>query len=160
MSKLDRELLDNSIADLLAFSRGEDITHPGSANQRHKLAANEGKGRNYDHETGIIKGKKRNFLETVELQIALIGYDPSKDKRFNGTMKLPNPARGALKVCMLGTEKDVERARDIGVEAMSEDDLKSSIRTRSLSRSWRPSTMPSWHQQSSSRRFRVCWDPA
>ena len=25
-------------------------------------------------------------------------------------MKLPNPARGALKVCMLGTEKDVERA--------------------------------------------------
>ena len=159
MSKLDRELLDNSIADLLAFSRGEDITHPGSANQRQKLAANEGKGRNYDHETGIIKGKKRNFLETVELQIALKGYDPSKDKRFNGTMKLPNPARGALKVCMLGTEKDVERARDIGVEAMSEDDLKK------LNKITACQEAGGWHDAFLAsakliKKIHVCWDPA
>jgi len=132
MSKLDRDLLDASIGDLLAYSRGESITHPGTSTQRQKLANDEGKGRNYDHETGILKGKKRNFLETVELQIALKGYDPSKDKRFNGTMKLPNPARGALKVCMLGTEKDVERAQAIGVDAMSEDDLKKLNKNKKL----------------------------
>ena len=132
MPKLDRELLDASIGDLLAFAAGETVTHPGTLNQRQKLAADEGKGRNYDHETGMLKGKKRNFLETVELQIALKGYDPSKDKRFNGTMKLPNPARGALKVCMLGTEKDVERAQAAGVDAMSEDDLKKLNKNKKL----------------------------
>lgn len=31
--------------------------------------------------------KKRNFLETVELQIALKNYDPSRDKRFAGTVR-------------------------------------------------------------------------
>ena len=60
------------------------------------------------------------------------GYDPSKDKRFNGTMKLPNPAKGALKVCMLGTEKDVEKAREIGMDAMTEDDLKKLNKNKKL----------------------------
>lgn len=32
--------------------------------------------------------KKRKFLETVELQIALKNYDPSRDKRFAGTVRL------------------------------------------------------------------------
>ncbi len=31
--------------------------------------------------------KKRKFLETVELQIALKNYDPSRDKRFAGTVR-------------------------------------------------------------------------
>lgn len=31
--------------------------------------------------------KKRNFLESVELQIGLKNYDPQKDKRFSGTVK-------------------------------------------------------------------------
>jgi large subunit ribosomal protein L10Ae len=31
--------------------------------------------------------KKKNFLETVELQIGLKNYDPQKDKRFSGTVK-------------------------------------------------------------------------
>lgn len=31
--------------------------------------------------------KKRNFLETVEIQIGLKNYDPQKDKRFSGTVK-------------------------------------------------------------------------
>jgi hypothetical protein len=40
--------------------------------------------------------KKRKFQETIELQIMLKGYDPSKDKRFNGTVKLPFPCRYVL----------------------------------------------------------------
>lgn len=37
--------------------------------------------------------KKRNFLETVELQIGLKNYDPQRDKRFSGTVKLPRVPR-------------------------------------------------------------------
>ena len=33
------------------------------------------------------KDKKRNFLETVELQVSLKNYDPQKDKRFSGTVR-------------------------------------------------------------------------
>ncbi|CAI9177536.1 unnamed protein product [Rangifer tarandus platyrhynchus] len=32
--------------------------------------------------------KRRKFLETVELQINLKNYDPQKDKRFSGTVRL------------------------------------------------------------------------
>jgi large subunit ribosomal protein L10Ae len=31
--------------------------------------------------------KKRNFTETIELQIGLKNYDPQRDKRFSGTVK-------------------------------------------------------------------------
>ncbi|BGO88995.1 60S ribosomal protein L10A [Rhodotorula toruloides] len=31
--------------------------------------------------------KKRNFVETIELQIGLKNYDPQRDKRFSGTIK-------------------------------------------------------------------------
>ena len=34
-----------------------------------------------------LNEKKRNFLETVELQIGLKNYDPQRDKRFSGTVK-------------------------------------------------------------------------
>lgn len=30
---------------------------------------------------------KRNFRETVELQIGLKNYDPQRDKRFSGSIK-------------------------------------------------------------------------
>lgn len=36
------------------------------------------------------KDNKKNFLETVELQIGLKNYDPQKDKRFSGTVKYVN----------------------------------------------------------------------
>merc|ERR1712100_592459 len=39
------------------------------------------------------KDKNRKFTESVELQIMLKNYDPQKDKRFSGTVKLPNTAR-------------------------------------------------------------------
>ncbi|XP_047337794.1 60S ribosomal protein L10a-2-like [Impatiens glandulifera] len=47
------------------------------------------------------KEKKRNFIETVELQIGLKNYDPQKDKRFSGLVKLPHIPRPKMKVCML-----------------------------------------------------------
>lgn len=42
--------------------------------------------------------KKRNFLETVELQIGLKNYDPQRDKRFSGTVKLPQVPRPGMSI--------------------------------------------------------------
>jgi ribosomal protein L1 len=43
-----------------------------------------------------LNEKKRNFLETVELQIGLKNYDPQRDKRFSGTVKLPTVPRPGM----------------------------------------------------------------
>jgi large subunit ribosomal protein L10Ae len=48
--------------------------------------------------------KKRNFLETVELQIGLKNYDPQRDKRFSGTVKLPTVPRPNMTICVLGDQ--------------------------------------------------------
>ena len=41
--------------------------------------------------------KKRGFTETIELQIGLKNYDPQKDKRFSGAVRLPYVPRPKLK---------------------------------------------------------------
>lgn len=46
--------------------------------------------------------KKRNFLETVELQIGLKNYDPQRDKRFSGTIKLPTVPRPKMTIWYVG----------------------------------------------------------
>merc|ERR1712018_683793 len=68
--------------------------------------------------------KKRNFLESVELQVMLKNYDPQKDKRFSGTVKLPHIARPKYTVCVLGNQAHIDEANKLGVPSMSVDDLK------------------------------------
>merc|ERR1712123_487230 len=53
--------------------------------------------------------KKRKFTETVDLQIGLKNYDPQKDKRFSGTVKLKHVPREQFKVCLLGDSSIVTR---------------------------------------------------
>merc|ERR1711862_577785 len=69
-------------------------------------------------------GKKRNFTETVELQIMLKNYDPQKDKRFSGTVKLKYVPRPDMKVCILGDQQHCDEAEAAGVPHMTVDDLK------------------------------------
>lgn len=57
------------------------------------------------------KEKNRKFTETVELQIGLKNYDPQKDKRFSGSVKLSHIPRPKMKVCMLGDAQHVEEVR-------------------------------------------------
>ena len=71
--------------------------------------------------------KKRNFLETVELQVGLKNYDPQRDKRFSGTLKLPQVPRPNMTICIFGDAFDVDRAKSCGVDAMSVDDFKKEI---------------------------------
>ncbi|KAL4532204.1 hypothetical protein Ndes2437B_g02619 [Nannochloris sp. 'desiccata'] len=76
--------------------------------------------------------KKRNFTETIELQIGLKNYDPQKDKRFSGSVKLPFCPRPQMKVCVLGDVKHCEEATAIGVDAMTVDDLKKLNKNKKL----------------------------
>jgi len=102
MSKLSSELLDNSVGNLLAFSAGETITVKGEEK----------------------KGKVRKFIESVELQVTLKNYDPSRDKRFSGTFRLPNVPKNKSSVCILGNQKHCEKADQLGLDKMTVDDLK------------------------------------
>lgn len=102
MSKINPEILSRSIADILAYSRGETITKGGVE----------------------LQGKQRKFLETIELQVALKNYDASKDKRFSGTFKLPEQPRPSLKICMLANEAHAEQCKEIGLDFLTVADLK------------------------------------
>jgi len=102
MSKLNKDLIEGAIDKILAYSAGETVTHEGKE----------------------LKGKKRKFVETIDLQIALKNYDPQRDKRFSGTFKLPVVPRPNLKVCIIGNAVHCEEAERINVDKMSVDDLK------------------------------------
>merc|ERR1712110_625984 len=68
--------------------------------------------------------KPRKFLESVDLQIGLKNYDPQKDKRFSGTVKLRHIPRRKFKVCLLGDQQHIDDAKSKNIPAMSADDLK------------------------------------
>ncbi|GAA5849810.1 hypothetical protein JCM5353_008616 [Sporobolomyces roseus] len=76
--------------------------------------------------------KKRNFVETIELQIGLKNYDPQRDKRFSGTIKLPNIPRPRMSICILADAADIDRAKLIELEYMSVDDLKKLNKNKKL----------------------------
>merc|ERR1711909_69244 len=60
----------------------------------------------------------------VDLQIGLKNYDPQKDKRFSGTVKLKHVPRQKYKVCLLGDQQHCDQAKALGMDCMSADDLK------------------------------------
>jgi len=68
--------------------------------------------------------KKRKFLETVELQIGLKNYDPQKDKRFSGTVKLKNIPRTKMSVCVLGDQQHCDEAKSNNIPCMDAEALK------------------------------------
>jgi len=70
------------------------------------------------------KESQRKFTETVELQIGLKNYDPNKDKRFSGSIKLPSITKAKYKLCILGDEKHCDEAKKLGLQFLTIDDLK------------------------------------
>jgi large subunit ribosomal protein L10Ae len=89
--------------------------------------------------TAILKGKKeRKFTETVELQIGLKDYDPQKDKRFAGTVRLPHIPRPGLKICLIGDAKhlDIVKAQGIKVDAVDFEFLKTFNKDKKLVKKW------------------------
>jgi len=109
-NKLNSQLLEGCVTDILAYAAGETIKKGGQE----------------------VAGKKRNFTETVEIQITLKNYDPQRDKRFSGTFRLPSIPRPNIKCCMLGNAAHCEQADRIGVAHMSVDDLKKLNKNKKL----------------------------
>ncbi|KAI0223926.1 60S ribosomal protein L10A [Massospora cicadina] len=75
----------------------------------------------------ILQGsadKKRNFRETIELQIGLKNYDPQRDKRFSGVVKLP--------LFLVPKCQFVFLAKEAELETMSVDDLKKLNKNKKL----------------------------
>jgi large subunit ribosomal protein L10Ae len=76
--------------------------------------------------------EKRHFVETVELQIGLKNYDPSKEKRFSGVVKLPNPCKHNYKVCVLGDQVHIDESKKLGVPCMDIEALKALNKDKKL----------------------------
>ncbi|KAJ3203592.1 hypothetical protein HDU67_010102 [Dinochytrium kinnereticum] len=76
--------------------------------------------------------KPRKFTETVELQIGLKNYDPQRDKRFSGTVKLPNVPRPGMKICILADAAHTDAAKTIQLDSMTVDDLKKLNKNKKL----------------------------
>merc|ERR1711967_29041 len=68
--------------------------------------------------------KKRKFVETIEHQVVLKNYDTQKDKRFAGSIKLPNIPRPRMSCCILGDAKHVDAAKAAGIPCMDVEALK------------------------------------
>ncbi|CAF4240197.1 unnamed protein product [Rotaria socialis] len=83
----------------------------------------------YSNET-----KKRKFAETVELQVVLKNFDPSRDKRFSGTVRLRHIPKPKFTVCVLGDERHCDEARANNIPAMTIDDLKKLNKDKKLIR--------------------------
>jgi len=76
--------------------------------------------------------KKREFLETIELQIGLKNYDPQKDKRFAGNIKLPHIPRPKMRICVLGDAAHCEKAASLGIDHKNADGLKNFNKNKKL----------------------------
>jgi len=68
--------------------------------------------------------KQRKFTETVELQIGLKNYDPSRDKRFAGSVVLPNPTKKSTTVLVIADQKHIYECQEKGLEFMDVEGLK------------------------------------
>lgn len=71
-------------------------------------------------------------METIELQISLKNYDPQKDKRFSGTVKLKNIPRPKLKVCILGDASHCDEAKANDIPCMDAEALKKLNKNKKL----------------------------
>ena len=83
--------------------------------------------------------KKRKFTQTVELQVGIKDYDPQKDKRFQGSVKLVNCPRPALKICFIADEKHSDEAKAAnltGVDVVNMDFLKKFNKDKKLIKKW------------------------
>jgi large subunit ribosomal protein L10Ae len=78
------------------------------------------------------KEKGIKFTETIELQIGLKNYDPQRDKRFSGTVKLPSVPKPKMKLCILADAAHVDKAKAIGLDFMTVDDLKKLNKNKKL----------------------------
>ncbi|XP_039704290.1 60S ribosomal protein L10a-like [Pteropus medius] len=76
--------------------------------------------------------KCRKFLEIVELQISLKNYDPQKDKRFLGTVRLKSTPCPKFSICVLGYQQHCDEAKAMDIPHMDIEALKKFNRNKKL----------------------------
>ena len=82
--------------------------------------------------------KERKFRQTVELQISLKDYDPAKDKRFVGSVALPNCPRENLKICLIADAKHQDEAKnnELDCAVTTLDELKQFNKDKKKIKGW------------------------
>uniref|UniRef100_A0A2K5DSE3 Ribosomal protein n=1 Tax=Aotus nancymaae TaxID=37293 RepID=A0A2K5DSE3_AOTNA len=80
--------------------------------------------------------KRRKFLETVELQISLKNYDPQKDKRFLGTVRLKSIPRPKFSMCVLGDQQHCDEAKAVDIPHMDIEALKKLNKNKKLAKKY------------------------
>ena len=85
-----------------------------------------------------VNSKARKFTQTIELQVALKDYDPQKDKRFVGSVALPNIPRPKLKICLIADQKHVDEsvANKVDIEVVTLDQLKKFNKDKKTIKKW------------------------
>jgi len=80
--------------------------------------------------------KKRKFVETIDLQIALKNYDPAKDTRFSGQFVLPFPCRKNMRICVIGNQHHCDEAQAKEVDFINVDGIKAFDRDNKQIKKW------------------------
>ena len=81
----------------------------------------------------ILKDRKeRKFKESIDLQVNLKNYDPNKDKRFSGSLRLPNVCRPRMRVCILCDLVHEDIAKKDKLVTQNQDDLKKLNKNKKL----------------------------
>lgn len=75
----------------------------------------------------LAERKQRKFVESVDLQIGLKEYDPNKDKRFVGSVRLPHIPRPKLKFCMIADAAHIDKCKSLGITYIDAETLKNKI---------------------------------
>jgi len=83
-----------------------------------------------------LETRKRKFTETVELQIGLKNYDPSREKRFAGSVVLPFQCKAKLKVMVIGDQKHVDECNTVGLEVIDSEGLKKFKKDKKKVKKW------------------------
>merc|ERR550525_735099 len=74
----------------------------------------------------------RRFVETIEVQIGLKGFDPARDKRINASTMLPQAPKTKYRFCLFGNEAQCKEAEEMGLPFKTVDELKGFKRNKKL----------------------------
>ena len=81
---------------------------------------------------GAKTQKPRKFDESIDLQVNLKSYDVNRDKRFSGSIRLPNIARPRLSICIICDLQQEDIAKKQSLITQNMDDLKKLNKNKKL----------------------------
>ncbi|KAL0604009.1 60S ribosomal protein L10a [Plecturocebus cupreus] len=70
------------------------------------------------------QGKRRKFLETVELRISSKNSDPQKDKRLSSTVRLKSTPRPKFSMCVRWDQQHCDECKAVDIPHVDMEVLK------------------------------------